>query len=72
MAFDRTQFLCHLVFATRLKSSDQVRRNHLDSALREAASIPGLQDQLEAIDLVGDVAETITYLSDFATQPAED
>lgn len=68
MSFDRTAFMCHLVFATRLKSSDEVRRNHLDSALKEAASIPGLQDQLEAIDLIGDVAETVNYLSDFAKE----
>lgn len=66
MSFNRTEFLSHLVFATRLKSSDEVRRNHLDSALQQAASIPGLQDQLEAIDLVGDVADTIAYLADFA------
>lgn len=63
------EFLHSLVAATRLEASNNVRRQHLSKALDQVALIPGLQDQLEAIQMVADVAQTVRHIIE--TQPKE-
>lgn len=67
MSFNRNEFMCHLVFATRLDTPDEARLANLSGALGAAADMTGLRDQLEAIRMIADVAETVSHI--IATQP---
>ena len=66
---NKDAFQWNLICATNLESSNNVRRKHLATALSEAATLPGLQDQLEAISIIYQVAKTVRHLID--TQPTE-